>query len=599
LVIKAPLGAFFFESARCGGLVECGGRPTMHWNTLAVSLLVATSAHANHYDPASGESPATLMAGPGDGIAYYRARVQAKRLWRDKKYAEAEPILERLTRDYPRDPWNWMTLARVQARLDKPREAARANEKAGPLIGWDIEYPIGYRLAANNLAAGDKRGALETLRWMIVEQHGYFRSELIEWDEFAALRDDPQFLALIGDPAGRKLDRDESWRADVRFLYDESRRVNPEYRNGDLPAEVTRRRDQLLRDVPRLSDEQIHIRMRGMLAPLHQGHTSFWPMPGSRYLPLRLHAFPEGVYVVEAHGGAKGLAGSRLVALGSMPAEEAWLKLSQVRSVDGDMEHLWGVFELVATSTLKGLGAIDAEDKVELTVERRDGKVEKVAVETDPKFPKERIDKLPAPPAVAAPLFLRDANRNFWHTPLPELDAMYVQVNNMVDLPDETLAAYGRRLWTDLERANPPNVIVDLRHNNGGNTFLYVELLRTLTAYARVTGHRVYALIGRRTYSATGNFVTDLERLVEPVFVGEASSECCRMHGDPTSVTLPYSKVKAELTAVIWNLSSPMDGRREMNPDLPVQLTAKAYLAGEDPALEAIARVIREDRAKK
>jgi hypothetical protein len=71
------------------------------------------------------------------------------------------------------------------------------------------------------------------------------------------------------------------------------------------------------------------------------------------------------------------------------------------------------------------------------------------------------------------------------------------------------------------------------------------------------------------------------------------------MHGDPTSVTLPYSKVKAELTAVIWNLSSPMDGRREMNPDLPVQLTAKAYLAGEDPALEAIARVIREDRAKK
>jgi hypothetical protein len=66
-----------------------------HWNTLTASLLVATSAHANHYDPASGESPATLMAVPADGIAYYRARVQAKRLWRDKKYAEAEPILER------------------------------------------------------------------------------------------------------------------------------------------------------------------------------------------------------------------------------------------------------------------------------------------------------------------------------------------------------------------------------------------------------------------------------------------------------------------------------------------------------------------------
>src|SRR5205085_7611605 len=112
---------------------------------------------------------------------------------------------------------------------------------------------------------------------------------------------------------------------------------------------------------------------------------------------------------------------------------------------------------------------------------------------------------------------------------------------------------YGRRLWTVLEAEKPANVILDLRHNNGGNTFLYVELLRTLTAYARVPGHRVYALIGRRTYSATGNFVTDLERLVAPVFVGEASSECCRMHGDPADVTLPYSKVRAELTAVVWN----------------------------------------------
>ena len=138
-----------------------------------------------------------------------------------------------------------------------------------------------------------------------------------------------------------------------------------------------------------------------------------------------------------------------------------------------------------------------------------------------------------------------------------------------------------------------------MRHNNGGNTFLYTELLRTLTAYARAPGKRVYALIGRRTYSASGNFVTDLERLVEPVFVGEASSECCRMHGDPTNVTLPYSRMQAELTAVTWNLSSPMDGRREMSPDLPVQLSARAYFAGEDPAMEAIARVIEEDRAKR
>ena len=543
--------------------------------------------------------PMDLMAVPADGVAYYRAKAEARRLWREKKYAEAEPLYERVTREYPRDAWTWMTLARVKSRLDKHGEAARANEIAGPLIGWDVEYPIGYHIAINKLAAGDKRGALDALRWMIEVQHGFQRTDLGEWDEFAALRDDPEFLALIGNAGTKKFDRDDGWRSDVRFLYEESKRVSPEYRYRDFPAEVTRRRDALLADVPKLSDEQVYIRMRGMLAPLRQGHTSFWPMPRSRYMPLTLYVFPEGIYVTEAQGEAAALAGSRVVAFGKMKAQEAFARLSDLRSYDGPNENLWGVFELVSTSTLKGLGAIDADDKVELIVQRPDGTVEKVVVMTTDKFPERRIDKLRAPPAVKAPLFVRDPDNNFWHAPLPELDAMYVQVNNMLDRGDETLAAYGKRLWSELGKAHPANVILDLRHNNGGNTFLYVELLRTLTAFAREPGHRVYALIGRRTYSAAGNFVTDLERLVDPVFVGEASSECCRMHGDPGNVTLPYSKVKAELTAVIWNRSSPNDGRREMSPDLPVQLTAKAYFAGQDPALEAVGRVIREDRPGK
>src|SRR5205814_8607670 len=123
----------------------------------------------------------------------------------------------------------------------------------------------------------------------------------------------------------------------------------------------------LLAEVPRLSDEEIYVRMRGMLAPLHQGHIAFWPMPGSRYLPLRIYAFPEGLYIIEADGASRSLAGARVVAFGSMPAEEAQRRLSEARSTDGDMEHLWGAFELASTSTLKGLGAISAQDKVELT----------------------------------------------------------------------------------------------------------------------------------------------------------------------------------------------------------------------------------------
>jgi hypothetical protein len=82
-----------------------------------------------------------------------------------------------------------------------------------------------------------------------------------------------------------------------------------------------------------------------------------------------------------------------------------------------------------------------------------------------------------------------------------------------------------------------------------------------------------------------------------PYFVGEASSECCNLYGDPVNVTLPYSHVQAELTAVKWQLSSPGDRRREISPEVPVQLTAAAYFAGRDPALEAIYQLIESRKA--
>jgi C-terminal processing protease CtpA/Prc len=143
-----------------------------------------------------------------------------------------------------------------------------------------------------------------------------------------------------------------------------------------------------------------------------------------------------------------------------------------------------------------------------------------------------------------------------------------------------------------MEQTRVDNVILDLRHNNGGSTPLYEELLRSLIAFSRAPGHTVYVLIGRRTYSATGNFVTDLERLVRPVFVGEPSSECCNLYGDPIMLTLPYSRTQLEVTALRWQLSVPSDRRREITPDVPVQLTAAAYFAGRDPALDAIFELI-------
>ncbi|HEX8394899.1 MAG TPA: S41 family peptidase [Longimicrobium sp.] len=564
-------------------------------------LLISGTAGAQTYDPASGASPLTLLAVPEDGVAYYQTLERVRALNAAGRWAEMEPLLDRMVREYPRDPETWMMLGRARDRLSRGAEAVAAWERAGALIGWDLQYANGYRVAVGHLNAGDRTAALAALRRMVFDRHGIWRQNVLSvFPQLEPLKDDPEFREITGWVDTTGWTRNQGWLHDIEFAYAELKRLNPDYRHRVFPAEFERRFAELKRNIPTLSDEEIFFGLKRTLAVLHQGHLVIWPGDDTpnRYLPVRFYAFPEGIFIIDAAPAHRDLVGSRVVTIGSLPAEEALRRLSEGNSVDGDMEYLWNTADLNSTYNLKGMGAIRATDAVNLTVQRPGAAIRRVSLPTLAASMEGRQDKLLAPPGVTPPLFLSDLGQTLWERALPEHDAVYVQVNNLKADTDETLDQFAERLWTALQRAQPKNLILDLRHNNGGTTQLYPDLLRTLIAYSRMPNTQVYVMIGRRTYSAAGNFVTDLERLTKPIFVGEASSECCNLYGDPAVVTLPYSRIQGEFTAVKWQLSTPSDRRREMSPEVPVQLTAAAYFAGLDPALDATLRLIAERRAQ-
>jgi hypothetical protein len=181
-----------------------------------------------------------------------------------------------------------------------------------------------------------------------------------------------------------------------------------------------------------------------------------------------------------------------------------------------------------------------------------------------------------------------------WERPMPQHEALYVQLNNIFADPDESLPQFGQRLRKRLAQENPKNLIIDLRHNTGGTTQTYAEFLRTVVGFSQLPEKKVYVLIGRATYSAAANLTMDLERLADPIFVGEATSECCNLYGDPAQFKLPFSKIRGRVSGVKWNLSADVfDKRREISPEVPVQLTAQDYFRGRDPALETILQMTR------
>jgi hypothetical protein len=74
--------------------------------------------------------------------------------------------------------------------------------------------------------------------------------------------------------------------------------------------------------------------------------------------------------------------------------------------------------------------------------------------------------------AGTAPLFLSNVSTVYWFKELPDRHAMYFQFNQVANADKESLAAYAQRLDKALTAKPPRLLIVDVRHNNGGNADL-------------------------------------------------------------------------------------------------------------------------------
>src|SRR5207245_1365456 len=68
----------------------------------------------------------------------------------------------------------------------------------------------------------------------------------------------------------------------------------------------------------------------------------------------------------------------------------------------------------------------------------------------------------------------------------------------------------------------PGRLVIDLRWNGGGNTFLSQALLHHLIRNREISRRgTLFVIIGRLTFSAAQNTATAIGRETEPIFVGE------------------------------------------------------------------------------
>jgi hypothetical protein len=320
----------------------------------------------------------------------------------------------------------------------------------------------------------------------------------------------------------------------------------------------------------------------------HSGIFPFIPGSGTHEYPVRWWRFSDGLVITAvAPGVDPTLVGVRVEAVNGRAIDDVLRLVEPLAPRDNPSNLLaYGPLYLRVSELLVGLGVIDAAGPTAFTVVPRGGGTTRdvtltpIAAENDAAWNSGMPHRLPRTDA----LWLHDQDQALWWRYLEDSRTLWIQLN-AVEGGTEPMAD---DILTRVKEGDVQRVVLDLRHNGGGDNTTLGPLDAVLREPAINRPGHLFVLIGRVTFSAAANFATDLERETAATFAGEAMGGSPNLYGDARRIDLPSRRQALYIATRYWERSTADDRRLTIEPDVPVDLSSADYFAGRDPVLEAI-----------
>ena len=375
----------------------------------------------------------------------------------------------------------------------------------------------------------------------------------------------------------------ERWVQDVHWLARALRRWHPDlYASSGREAfhgEVV----GLAERMPDLSHPDRVLGLMRVLAHVGDSHTRLVSEAAVEdpSLPFRVEPHADGYWIEAVQETVPELDTVEIIGVEGRTMPEVTRRLARLIPYENAPSLRRGVAQhLSRPRALVEVGVARSLERVRLRLRDRHGVEFDAAVEPVPAA--ELGAWVSTTPRRTHPQGFRPSER-WWWEPIEGSDALYLQYNRCEDSDRAPyFADVAGALIARLDAGRGDlRLIVDLRHNGGGNS----RVMRPLTDALAERSVQVVVLVGPGTYSSAVLNAWHLRERARAVLVGEPTGGKPNHFGELRRFRLPNSGLEVLCSTRSFEL---VEGDPpSLEPDLPVPRTFEDVLAGRDPALEA------------
>ncbi len=395
--------------------------------------------------------------------------------------------------------------------------------------------------------------------------------------------------------------RIQNWIDDIDYMQTNLPQIHKNLYHSIKKEDFDKAIFDLKNDVPKFKDYEIECRLAQIVASIGDAHTSLYlNFDYSSTYPLKVWWFGEDLRVIKTDREHKDILSAKLTQINGIPISEIakktdslishenaqWLKAMDPQYIM--MPDVLKMFDIISDYT------------AEFTFTADDNSITKYKLSPGALASANEAGVLDGTPV--KPLRFQYNSNNFadslyWYKYIPEDKILYFQYNDCVDkkiarergykdfekYPDFEVFSDG--IIKAISENDIDKFVIDLRYNGGGDSSLFTGLAVKLAVIDKLKG-KVYAMIGRETFSSAVFAAVDLMKSTDAVFYGEPTGGNVNGYGDTRPLVLPNSKMQISYSTKYFSLSDKF--KENFIPDVEVNDSFNDYKNGIDDVYEAV-----------